>query len=862
MWTALADPFNPDLATSGIEGRAAHLRGTHPDREVPVTGYWCMDTNIQRNRVALDTDETGSRHVGSFEGYTWEIWSPEAEVPATVNPDPTTPYTWSTVQVDDLSPGDWVRATRTNDPLFVTEGPVARVRPYMDGRDNEVTFTRERVRGGSAVLASRRTFERRTTTDGTPAPDPFTWTPVDVTAIHPGDWVKAVRTDDPDFVTEGPVARVIPDAYDNNTDVRFTPERVTGATSVRSDMRRFELRSLNPVTVSTGDQVVARPTAHLSDPATWLRGVWQARIDDTATMVVDGTNYPTALILSAHLLFPVPQVGTWQVILRPEMDIRNGHRVRCDPNSTLRDSNPYEGIVTRCPADNPGAQSIQLALDSGRTVNGLSVQDRVWYTYTNSPTTDTPTEGEPPVTAPAPTTEWAPVRARDIREGDTLRLSTLDSHTTFPESLTGTVTRVNTYDLRVDLRVPEGTGTRLRRGLSIRGGSRAVERRGPGDPTTPATATPPPVVGTPATDGGLWVPVTSVAELAVGDRVRAHTASNQTRWEADSYVARLDYPGYDVVTNRNPGSTYPQLGYQFRHGIEKWTRPQPQWVPATRENVQVGSRIRGTLDVARGFEGTVRTLYPFPGRSTAYWGMVDDEVVSPGRWSFRAPQHDNVEVLIDPAAPVSTYRWEEVANRRDLREGDVIRFARDHSITGEFVRNDPDGDLAYNDAQGRRRYIGPGRTVEKRVDSSTPRDPRAPLANKDHKTLAGLKYAIYEFAKKESTSYGTGDNCDSGTNEFLAAAGLPRLGRDPLVNESAEIDALLRRIQEYLSRDSIGISREKADSYLELWDLPKAVRQRRITVTMMLDGTTTDAEVMERIPRVIRDATDLRVRAA
>jgi hypothetical protein len=730
MWTPF-DPFDPFDANVNVP-TTTRLRGTNG--EIRVEGYRCSLTS--GGVMRLDRELLGGNCLGDFPGFSWEFWTDDPVAVPSESPDPD--YTWTQVRADEIQPGDYVRADRTNepgeesDPVMFTMGTVSQVR-RADSGGLRVTFA-----PGSIDLG--------------------------VTRSNSVDTLEIYRT--------------------------FFRRSVVEPSTSEENWREWD-----PMTTPIAAGTRVRWTAH-----------------------------------TVNASFP----------------------------------GGGEGIYLR------GSTGVAVQLPDGLTLTGLSSVRRSWYRWI-TPTSQT--EGEPQVTE-----TWSDVNRRDIRVGDVIRLSRQSSRTDFPAELTGTVTRNMPDDYRVDLRLLTSAGGyeegRIRRGLSTNPDIRAVQRRSTVTADAPATPSAGPVWVTLPTDLSE-AELRRVAPLQTPVRYRQFSGDRQR----EGWVTGYGTAGYDITVNPTQGNEIERYGAHVSHGIDALidpavlaaataNRPSYDWTPVTDDSqIHLGMRLRGTLEGRdRQVEGFVVRIYTPEERGDGRArGLIRQDN---GRvCTFQRFSDDALEIDASTAPVVwgsSAEGWANV-DRRVLQVGDRVR-STDNPVreVGTFVSLDnSDGVVTFTrDGDSRRSSVSPRYQLQAWNDGTTTRNRRNLLTSKDHLTLAGLKAAVFEFAKAEGDMYGTGTNCNAGTNEFLDAVGLPRQTYAPLVDESAEIDAFLRRVQEYLSRDSIGITREKADRYLEMWGLPKAPRRRRVQATFTLDGETTDAQIIERIPRVIRDAMDVRVRAA
>lgn len=730
---------------------------------------------------------------------------------------------WTIVE-SDQRPEQGTRVRGHNGGSEIIEGLVCLWRvPASDGID----LDRDEDGREHQAFVTRDTWESWTDDPATPEAPAPEWSPVSFSEIVAGDYIRAPRTDDPGYITEGTVSSTRID-WEGVGRVVFQPGSTTQTRpgrvgtndrdiTVMDNRRSFSRR--NPTAATT------------AAPDPWVLFSW----DDHSPTVGD----------------PIKFSG-----------------YSSDGTGADRDNSGEWGTLYGfTPAD-----AVNVETNTGSLRRGLSKEHRLWYRYA----TDTPTEGVPPVTEP----QWAPVRTRDLITGDLIRLSFNGIPTSFPPELTGTVVRFNVAEHRVDIRLTIGGDSwspgDVRRSLSTHPTTRRMERAvvTPATPTTDAVA---PTWVTLPTD---FTESEARSLLPLQTHVRYNTDGISGRPPRDGWVTGYGTAGYDFTVTGTQGSRTEQYGVNFRWEPQTLStpelsariaevvaaRPAYTWSPVTsRETLVPGMVIRGrNIGGYRNAVGIVCRVYTET-EAGATWGTM--RTTNGRHVSFRSPDSDGIEADLSTAPVVwgsTDVGWAE-ADRRLITPGTKTRSMDDpYNDVGEFVSlNDQNGYAVIQRESGRGRAEAPPRAVLHVWNDGTPQARRQTrLSNKDHLTLAGLKAAVFEFAKSEGDMFGAGSNCSAGTNEFLQAIGLPRQTWAPLVDESAEIDAFLKTVQEYLSRDSIGISREKADEYLKMWGLPKAPRRRRVRIYATLDGETTDAQIIERLPRVIRDATGVEVYAA
>lgn len=738
---------------------------------------------------------------------------------------------WTPIEPADIRQGHYIRASSNDGLATVVEGIIAVDAEEVTPTIYRVMFSPGWVDEGGIVgeaqwptLSDMRTYSRRTAPES-PAP---VWVPIDADDIQVGQRIRATRIDDPSRMTTGTVSRLTNNPYDGQR-VHFEPGAVIES---RTNTRVAEA----DVTVMTMHRRYEREV--VADP--WILFSW----DDFTPTAGDPIKW------SGYL---------------------------ADPDTSTRDDSAGEGTFTAVNAFD--GVNVQATSPENRPLRGLSKNHRLWYRRT----TPTQTEGESPV---PDNPQWERVSTSDLSPGDLIRLSASGSYYQFPDALTGTVVRTNVAAPSVDIRLTIGgggwTAGDVRRSLSTLPSTRRVERA-----TAPAAT--PEAPATPTNDAPSapawralpveWATRDARAHLPLQTHVRYHTDGDPRNRLTEGWVTGYGTAGYDFTVTTTEGSRREQYGVNFSWEPEvmaspelaaviaavETVRPVYTWSPVpSRETLHPGMVVRAdSMDGRRNVTGVVCRVYT-EAESRSTWGTA--RLTGGQHLSFRSPDRDGLQVDLS-TAPVewgsSAVGWANVDRRRipighrvrslDHPSRDVGALRYLDSTTGTVRIDRESGDGHANVSL---------RSIVQAWNDGTPQAAGALLSNKDHLTLAGLKAAVFEFAKAEGDMFGQGSNCNAGTNEFLRAIGLPGQTWAPLVDESREIDAFLRQVQEYLSRDSIGISREKADEYLVKWGLPKAPRRRRVNIYATLDGDTTDAQIIERLPRVIRDATNVEVYAA
>ncbi len=331
-----------------------------------------------------------------------------------------------------------------------------------------------------------------------------------------------------------------------------------------------------------------------------------------------------------------------------------------------------------------------------------------------------------------------------------------------------------------------------------------------------------------ADEGGTWVPVASSRDLRPGDRARGVSRAGQVREGVVEEVTTLGHVLFEEQESP-AGNT------------RRWSKFVPvaeTWVPADPRTLAVGQRVRVRRQDSQWVEGEITRapdeVYAYVNHGGYY---LHRAYQVPG--TAPAAPEPETPAFAPPQAPAPAGgAWVRVGSSSEVDDGDRIRWKRyeddDEWVEGIVSEVDADRDVYL---EGRDSYLYSGGVFERWTPDAAPQVEGLPGWAT---SLEAARRHVHAAARR---LYLSGQNCDSGTRDFMEAAGLPSHRREYPAppDESAQVAEFLAAVRQAAlnTADRHGKSRRTIEAWLETEgiDEPKPTTRRvTIDVTVPIDA--------------------------